>query len=308
MKWYLTTVLLIWGLCSGANAPAQEKPDDAAPRHAISVDFFHSGDADDNYVYQPGINLDLIYRGPEKFFGIRLEHAGYWLSGRPGAWQRWRSYLRYADKNDQWAWNIQAGSDGRTLIGAASVHNNDPFRMEYFIDRDIVQTPMGVDRGIYYTFAGGAFDLPINARNQFVVLGGVQKFTGSNTRLHVRATYIYELMPDLGLSFQIRSRYFHDSRPHEYDYYSPGWHAEILPVLQISRYMEGWRSVVAAGLGLQRDSDSSWRQLRFVRAELTSPIIKDGWFFKGAAQYSNMPLATGIYNYWAIFFSVGKVF
>lgn len=303
-------IALCWGAgaqAQGESAPAKSDKADPSPMHVVSTDFFWSTDRDHTDVYRAGINFDLNYRGPDSYWGVRFEQAWYGPLGQRMR-KRERGFIRYADKSQKWDWNTQVGTDGRTIIGSAGIHNNAKFRQEYFVERDIVETPIGVDKGIYYTFVGGALDLPIDAHNGFTVVSGVQEFTGKNVRLHARATYTHSIKADWGLSFQLRGRYYHSTHPAEYDYYSPRWYAQILPVLQMRRYSAGWRYMIAGGLGGQRDVNSNWRQSRFLAAEVTTPTLKYGWFFKGAAQYSNTPLRTGIYDYGQFTVSLGKAF
>jgi hypothetical protein len=194
------------------------------------------------------------------------------------------------------------------VLGSASINNDSRFRQEFFIARDIIETPTGVDEGIYYTFVGAAIDLPVDDRNSFTIVTGAQEFTGKNVRLHVRANYVHALKPDWGLSAQLRTRYFHSTEPREYDYYSPRWYAQVLPVLQLRRYSGGWRYLVAGGIGAQRDAASDWQSSRFLTAEVATPSANRSWFAKAALQYSNTPLRTGVYDYLQFSVALTKLF
>lgn len=289
-------------------APALAQPvAEPSFRHAVSTDLFASTDADNTEVYRAAINLDLKYLGEEQLLGVRYEQAWYKPLGQRTR-SRERAFLRYADKGKDWAWTSQVGTDGHTILGSANIHNNAKFRQEYFVERDLVETPRGVDEGIYYTFFGAALDLPIDQDNGFTVVGGVQEFTGKNVRLHARGTYTHSIKSEWGLSFQLRSRYYHSTRPREFDYYSPRYYLQVLPVVQMRRYSGGWRYLLAGGIGGQRDAVTEWRQSRFATAEISSPANRRGWFVKAAAQYSNTPLRTGIYDYGQLTLSVGKRF
>lgn len=289
-------------------APALAQPvAEPSFRHAVSTDLFASTDADNTEVYRAAINLDLKYLGEEQLLGVRYEQAWYKPLGQRTR-SRERAFLRYADKGKDWAWASQVGTDGHTILGSANIHNNAKFRQEYFVERDLVETPRGVDEGIYYTFFGAALDLPIDQDNGFTVVGGVQEFTGKNVRLHARGTYTHSIKSEWGLSFQLRSRYYHSTRPREFDYYSPRYYLQVLPVVQMRRYSGGWRYLLAGGIGGQRDAVTEWRQSRFATAEISSPANRRGWFVKAAAQYSNTPLRTGIYDYGQLTLSVGKRF
>jgi hypothetical protein len=263
---------------------------------AAGTDLFFSTDADDTDVIKAGVNLDWSYRGPDDHLGIRLERA--WFKPLGQKWKdRDRVYLRAADSSGDWDWNATVGTDGHTVLGSASIHDESKFRKEFFLEREILETPQGLSRGIYYTFAGAAIDLPADDRNVATIVAGVQKFTGDNLRTHLRANLVHVLKPEWGLSVQLRTRYFHDSDPHEFDYFSPRWYAQVLPVLQLRRFSHGWRNLIAGGVGVQRDSDSGWRRSSYFNAQVTSPP-KHGWSGTAALLYSETPTVTGqSYNY-----------
>ena len=275
-----------------------EHPDSAAagflPAHAVGLDVFASTDADDTDVVKAGINLDWRYRGPDDYLGLRVETARFKPLGGDSTEDQ-RLYLRFADKTGDWSWKGQVGTDGETVLGSASVHNEARFRQEYFIEREILETPRGLDEGLYYTFVGGAFDLPVDDRNNFTLVAGVQDFTGDNLRVHARARYGYVVTPDWGLSAQLRVRAWHDSHPREYDYYAPGWYAEVLPTLQLRRFHGGWQYLAVAGYGRRRDRDSDWRPARYLELGVTSPRRGD-WFLKAGVIHSNTPVTNG-YTY-----------
>jgi hypothetical protein len=153
------------------------------------------------------------------------------------------------DRRDGRSYDPRLGGDPR----------RSRFRKELFVEREIVETPLGISRGIYYTFAGAAIDLPADDRNIFTAFAGIQDFTGDNVRFHVRGSYVHVVKPEWGLSAQLRGRYFRSTAPGEFDYFSPRWYAEVLPVLQMRRFVSGWQLLGAAGYGAQRDSASKWR-------------------------------------------------
>lgn len=262
------------------------------PAHAVGADLFGSTDADGTAVVRAGLNLDFAYEGPDEYLGVRIERA--WFNPGGQGWQaRERVYVRGADDLGQWTWTAQVGTDGDSLLGSASIHDDAAFRKEFFVEREILETPQGLARGLYYTFAGGAIDLPADDRNIVTLVGGLQAFTGDNVRTHLRANYVHVVKPDLGLSAQLRTRWFRDSVPHEYDYYSPRWYAQVLPVLQMRRTSaSGWRYLVAGGLGLQRDSATGWRRSSYFNAQLTSPAGRP-WTGHAAMLFSETPTTSG---------------
>lgn len=275
---------------------------------AAGVDIFYSSDAEDTEILKTGLNFDLRYHGPDRHLGVRFERARFTPLGTHGRTME-RGFVSAADHAGKWAWSATVGTDGHTIIGNASIHNDKPVRQEYFVERDIVETPLGVSRGIYYTFAGAALDLPVDERNVFTAFAGLQAFTGDNVRTHLRGTYVHVVKPDWGLSLQLRGRYFHSSDPGEYDYYSPRWYAEVLPVVQLRRFVGGWQLLGAAGYGAQRDSATHWRSSRFLNARFSSPAFQKSWALTGGLVYTNTPVGTGFtYRYLQFNLGVTKAF
>ena len=265
--------------------------------HSIGTDFSFSTDADETEVIRLGANLDWHYKGPDDYQGLRVERVWFRPSGQARTVDD-RLYFRVADSLPRWKFNAAVGTDGDTVLGNAAIHNEAPIRQEYFVEREKVETPLGVSRGIYYTFGGAAVDVPLDERLQLTLLGGLQEFTGSNLRTHLRANLIYVVKPEWGLSAQLRTRYFRNSDPREYDYFSPRWYAEVLPVVQIRRFSGGWRYLAAAGIGSQRDSGSGWRSSRYLNLRMTSPTGRQGWALTGDLVYNSTPVTNSdAYHY-----------
>jgi hypothetical protein len=273
-----------------AAPPEGEKPEPRLPP-AVATDIFHSSDSDGTEVARAAVELGLGTAEDSRSIGVRAERARYNPAGR--GWEsRDRIFLRGAEKLGDWQLRARVGTDGDSLIGGLSLNDESKFRKEFFVERDIVETRQGLDRGLYSTFAGAAVDLPLDGRDVFTALAGVQSFTGDNVRLHLRTSYIHVVKPKLGLSAQLRGRYFRSSDPGEFDYYSPRWYAEVLPVAQMRRFVGGWELLGAAGVGVQRDSGSDWRASRYAHARFASPR-GSGWSLNGAVTYTNTPSITG---------------
>jgi hypothetical protein len=271
------------------------RPADRAPA-AASIDVFASTDADHTEVLRAGINFDWSHAGEDRYQGIRVEKALFTPLGQETTGFE-RIYARYADKGDRWAWSAQMGTDGATALGSFNFTDASRYRKELFIERDILETPRGVQEGIYYTFAGLALDVPLTDRDTTTVVLAGQEFTGKNVRLHVRGNYVHVLKPRWGLSVQLRTRYFRSTVPGEYDYFSPKWYVEALPVIQVRRFSAGWRYVVAGGYGAQRDAASGWRSSRYLNAQVSSPASHRVQL-KASLVYSNTPVGSGyVYDY-----------
>jgi hypothetical protein len=270
------------------------------------IDAFHSSDADGTDVDRFALDLDFAHDDDEHYQGLSLERARFRPFGQATVDDS-RVYYRFAGGN-AWKWTGRIGSDGHTVVGSAAIHNEAARRQEYFIERDIIETPLGLANGLYSTYAGAAFDLPFDERNVLTTVVGVQDFDGDNKRLHLRANFVRVLSPEHGLSAQLRVRYFHDSVANEADYFAPGWYAQAIPTLQLRRFVGGWRYAVAAGYGVQRAADTSWRPAQLFEASVSSP--KDhAWTFKAGVTWTNTPGNSGAgYDYRQFNLSLGRRF
>lgn len=281
----------------------------AAPvgaQQAIGVDVFDSRDSEHSGSLRTGVNFDLRHVDIEHYQGLRLERARFSPLGNR-AQSSDRVYYRFAGGSD-WKWNGQLGSDGRTWLGSASVFKDAANRQEYFLERDVVESPRELAAHHTYTFVGAAYDLPFDERDVATAMVGAQHFSDGNTRLHLRARYVRVLKPEWGLSLQLRTRYFQSSDPHLSDYYSPRWYAEAVPTLQIRRFYRRWQFQGAVGYGRQGDADSGWRPSRLIEANVVSPRSRNDWYFKAGLLRTNTPQAVGAYSYDQFHIELMRVF
>lgn len=283
---FLSTVVAL--ACIGSATAAETA--DVALRTAV----FASDDADDTSVLKSSIGALFGYQGPGRYHGLVVEDVRIRPVGGD-TWTDQRIYLAFA-REAGLQWNGLVGTDGDTVVGSVAGVREGRVRQEYFVERDRLETPRGVQGdGLYHTFAGASFDIPLDAgeRHQLTLLGGVQTFDGANVRSHVRARYIAVVKPEAGLSLQLRTRAFRNSEPFEADYYSPEWFVEALPTVQVRRFRRRWMFAAAAGWGAQRDSGSDWRQARLLDVSVSSPPRGSSGHFRLSAQYSNTPVGDG---------------
>jgi hypothetical protein len=292
-------------IVAGAIALFCVKP--ASAQGYVGLETFYSTDADKTDVAKSALDLDFRHTDREHYQGLSLEVARFRPFGQQWVEER-RVYYRFAG-GSAWKWNGRVGSDGHTVLGSAAIHNEAARRQEYFIERDIIETPLGLQDRLYSTYLGAAFDLPFDERNMLTTVVGVQEFGGENVRLHLRGNFTHTLSTKHGLSAQMRVRYFHDSQANESDYFAPGWYAQAIPTLQLRRYANGWRYAVAAGYGAQRSADTPWRPARLLEASVTSPSLGHDWTFKAGFTYTNTPTNSGVgYDYRQFHLSLGRSF
>lgn len=262
------------------------------------VELFASTDSDHTSVVKllgRGLFKD---EGPDEYAGLAIERAWFTPNGGKTRTDN-RVYIDLANKaGENWLWRARLGTDGHTWVGAANVRTKDRSK-EVFLEREIVETRRGVDQGIYYTFGGASFDFPVSDRDTLNAMAGMQTFTGDNERLHLRASYVHVAAPKIGLSVQLKGRYFHSTHPGEFDYYSPKDFLQLLPVVQMRRFdSHGWMYLAAAGLGAQHATGNHWQTARFAQLRVESPRGKRDLSLFALAEYSNASLTgAGDYHY-----------
>ncbi len=270
-----------------------------AVQSAAGLELWSSTDSDKTDVVKVLGRALWNFEGGDEFQGIAIERA--WFRPQGGrARKQDRIYLELADDlAGKWLWRTRLGTDGDTVIGSATLRASD-WSKEFFIEREIVETPRGIDEGIYYTFVGASFDFPASEQDVFNGMFGIQEFTGTNERLHIRGSYVHVLKPEIGLSAQLRGRFFHSTSPGEFDYYSPSNFVQLLPVVQMRRFDgDGWMYLVALGYGAQKATGSQWQDARLADVRIESPASLRKLQAFGQLQYTNSSLsgAAGDYHY-----------
>ncbi|MGN6850640.1 MAG: hypothetical protein ACTHJK_14385 [Sphingomicrobium sp.] len=280
-------------LSAAAIAPARAADEGPASsfQPGAGVEIWASTDSDKTSVVKLLGRALWDFEGPAKYGGIDVERAWFAPDGQHARRQT-RVYLDLADSlGGKWKWSVRVGTNGDTVLGSASVRSDD-WSKELFVEREIVETPRGVDEGIYYTFAGASADVLSTRANTINLVAGFQKFTGRNDRLHLRGTFVHVVDPRLGISIQLRARYFHSTVPGEFDYYSPRDFAQLIPVVQMRRFTRsGWMVLVAGGYGAQKATGSSWQSARLADVRIESPRSSRKLQAFAEVQYSNSSLA-----------------
>lgn len=246
-------------------------PRDSTARPAAGVEAWLSEDSDGTSVQKLLGRALWDFEGRDKYAGIALQHVRF-DPARGEARENSRVYLDLADHlGREWRWRARVGTDGETVLGSAELRRTD-WSQSFFLEREIVETDQGLTRGIYYTFIGASTDIAIDEANMLALTAGVQEFSGENVRLHLRGRYIRSVKAEAGISAHLDARYYHSTRPGEFDYFSPEDFVRVLPLLQIRRGTNsGWTLLAAGGVGAQKSTGSEWAPARFAQARLESP-------------------------------------
>lgn len=286
---------------SPEEARAQAAPQEAhapSPNTAAGTELWLSTDSEGTQVVKLAGRALWNFEGKDDYAGIVVERA--WFTPATGEQREFsRAYLDLANKlNEDWRWRARVGTDGQTVLGTAEIRRAD-WSQSVFIERDIIETEQGLNRRIYYTFAGASSDIVIDESNTVAVSGGLQEFSGKNERLHLRGRYVHALKALPGLSAQMDLRYYHSTEPNEFDYFSPENFIRAMPILQLRRFdNDGWMYLIAGGYGAQNSTGSDWQPARFFQFRLESPRSLRKLDAFADVSYSNDSLVGGLnYDY-----------
>jgi hypothetical protein len=219
-------------------------------------DFSASGDADHFDTLRLRAGALLRYESPFQYAGVAAQSTRYeqfgWHSDAPAAMVLWRNQHR-----DTLAGTIgEAGLTrigGRTrMIGDAtwSLRPGTHTGIELLAAGDLVETQRALDRATAYTFVGISAEEQLSKRLTVIGLAGYQHFTDGNARVHLRGRVIWLLVPEHGITAQVRWRQY-DSQQIDVDgaYFNPGRYREWQAGMAIRKRYAGWlwSGTLAAG-------------------------------------------------------------
>jgi len=115
---------------------------------------------------------------------------------------------------------------------------------------DLVETRRALERATAHTFLGVSVERQLTDRFTVIGLAGHQRFTDGNERVHLRARLIWMLVPQHGLSAQLRLRQYESKQLDVGDaYFNPEryreWQAGLAMRKRSGRWV--WSGALAAG-------------------------------------------------------------
>ena len=243
---------------------------------AVLGDVSASGDADHFGALHLRTGGLIGYASPFRYAGLALQTTHYtqsgWHSDAPAVLFLWRN-----QKRDTLAGTIaEAGVvriEGRTrVIGDAtwSLRPNAHTGFELLAASGLVETRRALENATAHTFLGVSAERQLGERFTAIGLAGQQRFTDGNERVHLRARLIWLLVPDQGLSAQVRWRQFRSSKLDVGDaYFDPRRYREWQAGLVMRKRHAGWiwSGTIGAGREAVDGNDERTTALADVRAE-----------------------------------------
>jgi len=161
---------------------------------------------------------------------------------------------------------------------------NDKTTAEFFVGSEWVETQAALEDGVHYQLIGAAIDYQLTERLSVGAVAGGMFFSDNNDRPFLRLRAVYELLPEHGITLQLRHRQ-HETRKDSPYYFSPERYEETMLALGMRKRVNGWVLTGLAGLGEQRVDRANGTRTELLEFSATSPIMNKV-FFRFRAGYT----------------------
>lgn len=223
---------------------------------AVITDVSASSDAEHFDALQLRAGGLFGYASAFEYSGVAAQTTHYTSPG----WQRdaeailvlWRRQNRDTLAGTIAEWGVVRIAGRTRLIGDAtwSLRPNAHTGFELLLTSDLVETQRALDRGTTYTFAGVSAERQLTERLTVIGLAGGQHFTDGNERTHLRGRVIFLLIPEQGITAQLRWRQYGSSRKDVGDaYFNPRRYREWQAALAMRKRHAGWLWTATLGAG-----------------------------------------------------------
>ncbi len=279
----------------------------AHAQSAVTTELAHTHDADGFADTRVVAGYLPVYRSPQDFWGVSAGNDHYAQGDWSRDGQRLLGRVRQLDPQTGAGLSVDAGAAraaGRTTFVADATWSTrlaPRTGVELIGARDWVDTQLGIDDGVTYDFVAASIEQGIGDRFTVIGLAGHQRFSDGNARNHLRARLIYTLLPDFGVSVQLRHRRFNaDDTSVPRRYFNPGRYEETQVVLALRRRLASWPGWIINGhVGGGRETIDRTERKPTSTAELRlDGPLDNGWRLDLHAQYLRSAGGIEGIDYW----------
>lgn len=172
----------------------------------------------------------------------------------------------------------QVGDSLKAFLDATwNVRLSQTTGIELIGQRDFVETRAGLEAGTMTNFAAASVDYAATERLTLIGMGGLQYFSDDNRRWHLRGRVIYAVLPEQGLSVQLRARGYESSRAGGTLYFNPENYAQADIGLRLRRALGDWRVLAAVGVGRENIDRHDEEPTRYLEARLERSFANNLW-------------------------------
>ena len=269
-----------------------EQEGDSNKQALLVPDSYFGSDSEGFSTYKYTAGYLPLYEHGEKYTGITYQHNYFTQGNWSSSGEQYTLITKAINPRTALGYNLTIGyntENGHQLVTTDSNYGfrvTDSTKAEVLVNRDRVETQNSLNNGIYYTLAGVSIEQQILERLSAVVMGGNMYFSDTNTRPTVRAKLIYDLVPDYGLTAQLRYRQYRDTNTNvANNYFNPSTYSETMIAFGFRKRIEGWVLNGTAGVGRQTVSQDPSTTTQLYELAATSPVASNDYYFKTRAGY-----------------------
>lgn len=282
----IVLILLFWINAVWAQGEATSKQAISIPNAYIASD----SEGFSTYKYNAGY-LPLYEHG-EKYTGVSYQHNYFTQSGWDSSAEVYTLLTKAINPRTGLGYNLNIGYNLQNGHKLVTTESNYGFRLtettkaELILNRDRVETQSSLNNGIYYTMGAASIEQQLLERLTAIVMAGNMYFSDTNTRPLVRAKLVYDLLPEYGLTAQLRYRQFRDTNttvPN--NYFNPDNYSETMVAFGARKRISGWMLSGTVGVGRQNVNQDPSTTTQLYEFSATSPIASNDYYFKTRAGY-----------------------
>jgi hypothetical protein len=274
---------------------------------AVTTGLTHTHDADGFSATRIEAGYLPSYRGPQDYWGVDAGNDHYSQDGWSRDGQQLLGRVRQLDPQTGAGLAVDAGAahvaSRTTFVADASWSARLAPRtgVELIGARDWVDTRLGIEDGITYDFVGASVEQGLGDRFTVIGLAGHQRFSDGNSRNHLRVRLIFALLPEQGVSIQIRHRRYNtDDTTVPRRYFNPERYEQTEAVIALRRRVAtrpGW--IVSGQVGGGRETIDRTEHKPTTTAELRlDGPFENGWRLDLHAQYLRSAGGVEGVDYW----------
>jgi len=263
----------------------------------------YESDADefDALLLRSGLLLDYGSHLQNGGFAVQSTRysQGNWSEDVPGILGIYRNQKRATLEGVRAEAGVVSVSGRARPVGDVtwSLRPRDSTGFELIAAGDVVGTREAIERSISYGLLAGSVEQQFGQRLTGIALVGWQPFTDGNSRTLVRARLILSVLPEQGLSAQVRWRQYTSSEDDVTAYYNPGRYRNWDAGFSLRRRLDTWVVAGLAAAGQERADGGSWRTTGIAELRAEGPISGDvrlavGFLYTSAAGFAASP------DYW----------
>ena len=207
--------------------------------------------------------------------GLRYGSVNYTQDGWSRSGQQLNVFHHRMDTRTWSGWMInggvlqQGGRDTAMLDASYRKALSTQSGVEIFANRDVVETRSALDQGLAFSFVGVGGDAGITPHWTVTGMVGHQAFNDGNDRRHFRSRLIYQPNLDLGMTIQLRYRYFDSSQSDVGNaYFNPERYDEGMLAVGWRHRVRGWKTHLVAGAGRQRINEDGQTPTQLLEASV----------------------------------------